>query len=276
MNAAIDIATPTASTPVPAASVQAPQRLLVLMYHGLHAAPGDSPRYDPRYSVDPQAFDRQMERVRALRGEAWVPGQAAAGGASAVMVSFDDGAASDASLALPCLQAHGLRATFFVTSGFVGAPGMLSLPQLRALSEAGMVIGAHGATHRFLSTLSAADLREELRGCRARLQDWTGQPVDTLALPGGRGGERERAAAREAGFRWVFGSEPGVNRGLPDDRILRRVAITRGMGPQAFEQVLGWQGAAVRQLRMRHRVLSVPRRLLGDDRYDRLREALVR
>ena len=85
-----------------------------------------------------------------------------------------------------------------------------------------------------------------------------------------------RDAARAAGYRLVFGSCPGINRGLGDTTLVRRVAITRGLGAQGFDQVLAWQGATVRRLRLRHRLLSVPKHLLGDERYDRLREALVR
>lgn len=255
-------------------------RLLVLMYHGLHRDDAGDGRFDPRYSVRPEAFDRQMRRLRELRGSAWLPtpegasAQPARG--AAVMVSFDDGAASDAEVALPCLQSLGLRAAFFITSGFVGRPGMLSPGQVRELADAGMLVGAHGATHRFLNTLDDAALRDELVRSRAALEDMTGRPVDTLALPGGRGGERELKAAQAAGYRLVFGSAPGLNRGLSPAACVRRVAITRGMGAGEFDQVLAWQGATVRRLRLRHRLLSVPKQLLGDDRYDRLRQAIVR
>ena len=266
-------------SPAPAVTAPADLRLLVLMYHGLHRDADDHGRFDPRYSVRPEAFERQMQRVRALRGGSWLPtvfGAARPPSGPAVMVSFDDGDASNADVALPCLQKLGMGAVFFITSDFLGQRGMLSPSRLRDLADAGMVVGAHGATHRFLNTLTERELHDELQRSRCRLEDVCGTPVDTLALPGGRGGARELAAARAAGYRLVFGSCPGINRGLDEDALVRRVAITRGLGAQGFDQVLAWQGATVRRLRLRHRLLSVPKQLLGDVRYDRLREALVR
>lgn len=250
--------------------------LLVLMYHGLHRGPRDPGRFDLRYSVDPDAFERQMQCLRARIGRTWLPGDRDADGEhDAVMVSFDDGDVSNAEVALPVLQRLGLRGMFFVTSGFVGQPGMLGRAQLRQLAQAGMGIGSHGLSHRFLNTLDAATLREELTFSRAELESICGRRVDTLALPGGRGGKRELAAARAAGYRLVFGSEPGRNHRLSPHALVHRVAITRDVSSADFDEILAWQGSTVRRMRWRHRLLALPKQLLGDERYDRLRQVLV-
>src|SRR5687768_13244011 len=90
---------------VPAAVL--PARLVVLMYHGLHRGPHEL-HFDPRYSVLPEEFERQMRLLAMRRERAWLPGMAPAADARTtpeVMVSFDDGAISDAETALPCLLA---------------------------------------------------------------------------------------------------------------------------------------------------------------------------
>lgn len=252
-----------------------PARLVVLMYHGLHHGPQDDGHYDPRYSVTPAAFDEQMRRVRDKRGHAWMPDDQLAGGQSPeVMVSFDDGEASDATVALPILARLGLRAAFFVTSGFVGRRGSLSRTQVREMSDAGMLIGSHGASHAFLSSLDEAELRQELRSSRAFLEDCTGRAVTLLALPGGRGGERELLIALELGYTHVFDSTPGDNR--KPRGFLQRVAIVRDTSMADFDQVLAWRGPAVKAIEWRHRMLQLPKKLIGDDRYQRLRESLLR
>ena len=163
-----------------------PARLVVLMYHGLHEGPRDDGHWDPRYSVAPSEFDAQMRRVRDKRGHAWMPDDGLASVRSPeIMVSFDDGEASDARIALPILQRLGLRAVFFVTSGFVGRRGSIDAMQLRELSDAGMAIGSHGASHRFLASLSGSELRAELVQSRDFLEACTGRRVAMLALPGG-------------------------------------------------------------------------------------------
>src|SRR5687768_16837105 len=136
-------------------SVALPARLVVLMYHGLHRGPLEL-HFDPRYSVLPLEFERQMRLLAMRRERAWLPGMApavASPTAPEVMITFDDGFTSDADIALPCLLGAGLRAAFFVTSAFVDRPGRVTRAQLRALAAAGMTIGSHGATHRFLATL---------------------------------------------------------------------------------------------------------------------------
>jgi peptidoglycan/xylan/chitin deacetylase (PgdA/CDA1 family) len=259
-------------------ALELPPRLIVLMYHGLHFGPLEL-HYDPRYSVLPIEFERQMRLLAMRRERAWLPGMTPAADAATapeVMVSFDDGAISDAEIALPCLLAARLQAAFFVTSDFVGRPGRVTRSQLRALAAAGMAIGSHGASHRFLSTLSSAELQDELRRSRGELEHWTGRPVTLLALPGGRGGARERDAALAAGYRLVFGSEPGDNRAPTRSGLLQRVPVVRGTTLRGFDQRLAWDGPEVRRLRWRHRLLQLPKALVGDQGYDRLRASLLR
>jgi peptidoglycan/xylan/chitin deacetylase (PgdA/CDA1 family) len=251
------------------------------MYHGIQRDAADPGCFDPRYSVTPEAFEQQMQRL-ASRDGTWLPpaGQplqvpATQEQRARVMVTFDDGDVSNALRALPCLRALDLRAVFFITSEFVGRAGMVSPSQLRQLADGGMLIGSHGATHRFLSSLEDRALRDELQRSRDHLQQQTGRPVDLLALPGGRGGQRELDVARELGYRAVFGSQPGDNRHWRDGTYLQRVTISRDLSLAGFDQVLDWGGSTVRRMCWRHAVLRVPKRVLGDERFDRLRQALV-
>lgn len=267
---------PVAASPAP----DCPRPLLVLMYHGIHASAQDRGHFDPRYSVAPQAFAAQMAILGRQRERIWLPGDAVATGTAAdadpaLMLSFDDGDVSNAERALPCLLDRGLRAMFFVTSQHLRRDGWLSIAQLRELAEAGMGIGSHGASHRFLAALDEDALSKELRDSRAVLEAVGGRRVDCLALPGGRGGAREVACARALGYRLVFGSQPGINAGPAGPAPLQRVAITRDTDLAAFRQILAWRGLAVQRLCWRHRLLALPKRLIGDGRYDRLRQALL-
>src|SRR5690242_5005716 len=79
-----------------------------------------------------------------------------------VMITFDDGNASDLELALPALHERGLTATFFVIAGRLGAPHFLDEAGVRALAAAGMMIGCHGMHHRRWRGLDQSALHEEL------------------------------------------------------------------------------------------------------------------
>src|SRR5690606_21962509 len=133
--------------------------LPVLMYHGLHPGPDAPGRFDPVYSVHPDAFAAQLDWLQrnGYRAVAASDREALEDGRR-VVITFDDGDVSNLEIALPLLRERGMVATFFVTSGFVGQPGMLSPRQVAALAEAGMEIGAHGHSHAFLEDLDDAAL----------------------------------------------------------------------------------------------------------------------
>lgn len=276
-------------------TMPAPGRVLVLMYHGLHADPNGPGHYDPRYSVQPDMFRAQLECLLEFNLAGWLPvaGEAmiSIGGAPGchknrrenrsgnrppVLITFDDGDASLVETALPILEELRVGAVFFVTRDFVGQPGMIRASQLRRISDAGMVIGSHGVSHRFLNTLSPAALEFELTHSREYLEHITEREVALVSLPGGRGGRREIEAAAEAGYRSVFGSVPGDNRNTPAGGLIERVAITRDVTLEQFRQIVGWYGSAKWRVRARHHALGLPKRLIGDRGYDWLRDAWVR
>ena len=71
-----------------------------------------------------------------------------------------------------------------------GAPCdlMMTSAQVRALSQAGMQIGAHTHRHPILAGLSAAEATHEIAQSRDRLQDIVQRPVPLFAYPNGRPG----------------------------------------------------------------------------------------
>ncbi|MEP6634194.1 MAG: polysaccharide deacetylase family protein [Luteimonas sp.] len=248
----------------------------VLMYHGLHADPNARGRFDPVYSVHPTQFAEQLDWLLA-NGYRTVPlsGDSTRTDARPVAITFDDGDVSNIEIALPLLRERGMTAEFFITSDFVGQPGMLSTADVRTLAKAGMGIGAHGRSHAFLEDLDIDALDDELRDSRARLAELSGQRIDALALPGGRGGERERRAALAIGYRHLFGSVPGPNRSMQSDDWMQRLAVTRDTTLQEFASLVAWQGLRPRIARARFFALSLPKRMLGNTNYERLRARLL-
>jgi peptidoglycan/xylan/chitin deacetylase (PgdA/CDA1 family) len=249
--------------------------LPILMYHGLHAEPWQRGCFDAVYSVDPHAFARQLDwlvadgwRTLRLRDvDARVPDRA-------IVITFDDGDISDLDIALPLLTRRGMTAEFFITADFVGRPGRLGPADLRALAAAGMGIQSHGCTHRYLDDLSDADMQTELLQSKRGLEALVGMEVSALALPGGRGGDRVRAAAWGMGYRYILNSEPGCNAHWQGG-YLQRLAITRELPLHEFAQLVQWRGLRPHVLRARYRVLAQTKRLLGNRRYERFRARLL-
>ena len=240
----------------------------ILMYHAL-----TTERPTEQYAVAAESFRGQMQRIANLgkRGvslDDMALGKAA--GETDVVLSFDDGHSSNATLALPILKQFGFTATFFVTTAHVGTNrDWLNWEQLAALRDQGMDLQAHGHTHRFFSELSDAELDQELSLPREAFARRLGHDVRHLSVPGGRFDGRTVLRAGSAGYRSLSSSIPGVNRLSPDrpQAVLKRVLVHQTTSAQQFERVVCRDLKYLRQMAFRYRVKQGIRRLLGNRAY---------
>ena len=126
-----------------------------------------------------------------------------------IEITFDDGNASDADIALPALVERGLSATFFVCAGRVGAPGYLDGAAMGELISAGMRIGSHGWSHLDWRHVDGPQLDQEIDGARRSLADVTGRAIDEVAIPFGRYDRRVIGHLKRSAFGQVFSSDGG-------------------------------------------------------------------
>lgn len=204
---------------------QAP--VVVLFYHRI-ADDGATP-----WTTSNRTFARQIDWLaeqfqmislaeaqrRVARGENPQP---------AACITFDDGYADNCEQAIPLLLQRRIPCTYFVTvrnvldgrpfehdraRGYCFAPN--SLEQVRAMSESGIEIGAHGYTHADLS--HAADpqrLQYEIATAKTHLEDLLAVPVDYFAFPYGQPQQLTIAAQRvacQAGYRGICSAYGGYN-----------------------------------------------------------------
>lgn len=224
--------------------------------------------------IDRGLFTRCLELARASGVPVRTLAESAPARDDAICLTFDDGWESDATVALPALADRALRATFFVTTGHVGAPSFLTWPQVRALAEAGMEVGSHTCSHPDLTRLGPDDLRRELRASREELQGRLGRPVDGLSVPHGSYNRRVLLEAADAGYARVCVSRPGQNSlplhaGCP----LRRNALHRGVGEADLAHLLRPDRGTLLRWQMSYAGRAVLRRVLSDGQYARLRGA---
>ena len=256
----------------------------VLMYHAMEdpGKPGaDTPGGELVY-VLPEAIFRAQMRLLADSGTGVIlpeegtsrgPHEASPDGAPRVVLTFDDGHASNHSIALPILLEHGFRGIFFITTDWIGSGDYMSAGMIRELSASGMIVGSHSRSHRFLTDLKEAELIEELAGSKRALEEITGTVVDSISAPGGRIDGRVAEAARRAGYRWIFDSVPALNASLISGRLVHRFAVMRSAGGNWFESVVS--GNPPRSAAVRFRLLEIARKLLGNRIYASLRDILL-
>ena len=112
-----------------------------------------------------------------------VPAQLAhaAGMNTVVTIGFDDSNADQFKM-LKMLAAHGMNATFFTNSGFVGTADHLTWGQLHQLYAAGNEIAGHTIDHANIKKLKTAAARHEVCDDRVAIFDHGLNPV-SFAYP---------------------------------------------------------------------------------------------
>lgn len=211
----------------------------ILEYHVLGAPPADAP-YPELYVARPD-FHRQMEWLEEHRYEAvtleavedaWYRGGALP--AKPVVISFDDGYRPQFTFALPELRKHGW-------------PGVLDLKaegsdlytsNVEAMIDAGWELAAHTIHHLDLTTLDAAQLKEEVAGSREILRREYGVPVADFCYPAGQFDEAVIAAVKAAGYTGATTETPDyAAREAPDE--LARFEILGSTGVSGLAEDLG-------------------------------------
>lgn len=238
----------------------------ILTYHSIDES--GSP-----ISVSPEAFREHIRflasgRVRVVGLDALLT---ASGDEDLVALTFDDGCANFATLALPLLEAHGMPATVFVVTDHVGRTnawggtsqaGIPTLPlmdweTLARAQACGIAIGAHTRRHRDLTTLPPGEQELEIAGSADRIASELGVRPTAFAYPYGRHDERSVRLVRAhfpractTHLRVLSGSEDAARLPRLDAWYFRAPGQLEGWGTAAFRSRI-WlraRGRRVRQL----------------------------
>lgn len=250
---------------------------IFLMYHELelpHRPVYDSASGYTRYVLPERDFREQMAYLKANGFQGLSVGQALTlAEGSTIAITFDDGCETDLLAAAPILHQNGFRSTFYVTAGWLGHRGHLSVPQLQELSTQGFEVGCHSMTHAMLTDLDEAGLKREIADAKSQLEQILGRPVDHFSCPGGRYDHRVATVAQAAGYRTVATSRIRANSSATDVFTFGRVPILRGLPIKDFAAICS--GQALGWLRTQSAVRDAVKQLVGNSFYDRLREVLL-
>jgi len=231
-------AAPTSAPPTPgtAQEILARSTVPVLCFHALRDhRPGDSASART-IITPPSVFTAQLQALRdggytSVTGGALVDHlqYGTALPAKPVLLTFDDGWATDHSVGLPELNRFGFSGTFFPQTVMLGASGWLSEDQLRDLDRAGMTIGAHTFDHQRVDRLVGGQWRVQLDEPRAQIAGILGHPVDLMAFPYGVWSQEALGRVAAAGYRAAF------QLGDAQDPAQPLLTIRRIMPPPAWD-----------------------------------------
>jgi len=212
----------------------------VLMYHGTRAPPAGTPY--PELWVPARRFGAHMQMLRREGYHAITMRQATAYWAgratvprNPVVLTFDDGFASNARVALPVLRRMGWRGVLYLEMGALHepAPGGISESEVHRLLDAGWELGSHTMEHPDLAGLPADRLRYEIARSRTELARRFGVPVDSFCYPGGSYDRPAVDEVRRAGYATATTTAAGLA-GPAHPLELRRIRVEGADSPAAL------------------------------------------
>lgn len=243
--------------------------ITVLIYHRVGAATGG------QMNLAPAEFDRQVAwlaaNTRVIDLDTAVDEINGAGPTEpGVVLTFDDGTADWADIVAPILVAHGVPATFYLTTAYPcgehplpdGEPA-ISWAGARELVSTGLAtIGSHTHTHRLLDRLAPEELAGELDHSIGWIEDELGFTPRHFAYPKALDPSREASNAVRIRFDSAALAGTRPNHAGGDVRQLQRSPIQAADSPGDFERkTRGGMGAedAVRRLLNRARYVGAER-----------------
>jgi peptidoglycan/xylan/chitin deacetylase (PgdA/CDA1 family) len=204
------------AAPSPAAAYRGP--VPILTYHQIRAAPhGDRSPASASLWMPASRFRAQMDGLarRGFHGvtlnqmwEAWHGGPALP--AKPVVVSFDDGYASQYTNAEPVLARLGWPGVLNLEVSRIDVPGGLSSGVVQSLVGRGWELASHTLTHPDLTRVSAAELKREVVNSRVALERDYGVPIRFFCFPYGHSDAAARAAVRAAGYTAATTTRPRI------------------------------------------------------------------
>jgi peptidoglycan/xylan/chitin deacetylase (PgdA/CDA1 family) len=232
----------------------------ILLYHSVSDTPtGD---FGP-FTVSRSQFAAHLDRLLALEFVTLTIGQMLERVRTLLplpermaVITIDDGFADFAANAWPELQERNMKATLYVTAGFIGgrsswlAPlqademAMLDRQQLVDLADQGCEIGAHSMTHPQLDCLPRHQAAQEIRQCKDILEQVLGQLVNSFAYPHGYHDREVRQLVMDSGYTSASAVKDALSHADDDRFALARVTVKSDFDETKIGRVLAGAGLA--------------------------------
>jgi len=217
-------------------------KVLILIYHQIRElTPNDGP-LSRQFIVSPAVFENQLQSLAAagfqtisfadladfFNGDYSLP-------VKPVIITFDDGTASQFENAFPLLQKYGLTATFFVfTNALSRNDRYLTWEQLKQMADAGMEIGSHGKLHQYMGKQETEEALEEIFGSKQELEEHLDKKISAIAYPFGSKSEAVIEQVKAAGYLAARDIVNGTRQAKADLFKLKAYFVT------ADEKRFGW------------------------------------
>ena len=191
--------------------------------------------------ADAGAEDRRLACRDARPARGLLDARRSARARKPIVLTFDNGYASQYENALPILKRLGWVGNENIQlTGLPPSQGGLTDAQVRGLIAAGWELDTQGISHADLITLDAAQLEYQVATARQTLQKRYDVPVNWFCYPSGHYDATVIAAVKGAGFVGSTTVIPGWASPGEDPYRLPRLRVLGGTSPSALlEQIAG-------------------------------------
>jgi peptidoglycan/xylan/chitin deacetylase (PgdA/CDA1 family) len=224
----------------------------ILMYHVINP-PVATAKYPGLYVPAPE-FEAQMQALKSAGWHAVTMDQVQAnwtrgvplGPGKPIVISFDNGYASQYTNALPVLKRLGwVGVENIQLTGLPESQGGLTESQVRGLVGAGWELDTQGMSHAELTALGPSRLHDEVVTARQRLRQRYGVPVNWFCYPSGHYDVTVVAEVKAAGFVGSTTVIPGWSSRADNPYALPRLRVLGGTSPSALlSQIAGAENSS--------------------------------
>lgn len=187
----------------------------ILCYHQIRNWKSTDGKVGKDYIVEEQNFKDQIKMLADSGYHSILPAELYAylnTGAplpsKPIMFTFDDTDMDQFTLAAPTLKKYGFKAVYFIMTVSIGRKGKfvdyMSKEQIKALSDAGNVIGSHTYDHKNFKKYTGKDWEEQLDKPTKKLEEITGKKMTEFAYPFGLWNAEGIPELKKRGFKMAF------------------------------------------------------------------------
>jgi peptidoglycan/xylan/chitin deacetylase (PgdA/CDA1 family) len=254
------------------------QKWVSLCYHDVRPSVSVAGGGPDRFAVPLAMFERMLEVIAREGFHGCSLEQAMLrGGQRRVAITFDDATAGQFDYAVPALRKHGMTATIYVVTDWVGRPGFMTWDQLRQVRDWGMSVQSHSRSHPFLSQLDVHQLTRELVESKSRLDEELQQATTEIAFPGGDMPHPSlRPLLFDLGYQTAVGSRWGYNLDRRDPReFVKRCSAKGDISVEMARRTIHADAMLHAQHLIRESALRGLRSAIGAGRYARIRRRVL-